>query len=568
MGGGVGFKKLRIVHLNDVYTLEHLPRVKSLVASFQDDSMTLVSCGGDFLAPYVLSTLDHGAGMVEVLNAIPTTHAILGNHECDVPHEALLDRIDEFRGKWLNSNFRALGSSMPEYDIVEINGARIGIVGVLCDYPQLYRASSFNGLVDQIRDPVAVATELASELKSRENCDAIIALTHLDFPDDQRLAQGGQVALILGGHDHQILNTKEGDVRILKAGMNAEQVAIVEWTCGPGLVLEEKSARIVEVKAYPEDAETRRLVDAHMLKVRALDKMVLTTVNELKSELFATTSRLSLPLTSAESRLGECSVATMLCSVLKWELDVDCCILEAGSVRGNQTYDAAFTFAHLKQEMPFLNATGIAAIDGTTFAKMIRESRAKPGPNFLHVDADCIVVDGNVRKVDGSEIKPSKVYSVAVGVDLGFGSSVNQTMIQYAKDQPTRIPSLESAIPAKTVILTFFAQRFWRRLPAFDELCEEDAITFDDLHDAFVHAFMTHESQEDVDAAKQMVKQLIVSFDKDNDGKISRLEYEAIFSRHARRRNYAKCAVRRNSCSTFYLRRDASLIHDDGDTTP
>lgn len=266
------------MHFNDVYTLENFPRVKTLIMKEQargkrDGTLVLVSIGGDFLAPYLLSTLDHGRGMVDVLNSLPTSHAILGNHECDVPHDALLTRMDEFKGTWINSNFSALQSRsgpMPTHDVLELAGWRIGIIGLLCNYPHLYRPSSFDGKAAQIEDPIeTVKAMLTAQLA---HCDKVIALTHLDLEDDRELArQCPSLAAVLGGHDHKVVDVREGNVRIVKAGMNAKQCAIVELD-ESGVV----ETKIVKVSSLDEDLNTKRLVEHHMLKVHALDKMVLT----------------------------------------------------------------------------------------------------------------------------------------------------------------------------------------------------------------------------------------------------------------------------------------------------
>lgn len=52
------------------------------------------------------------------------------------------------------------------------------------------------------RDYVEVGNELAKQLKD-DGCDVIIALTHMRFPNDCRLAENAQgIDLVLGGHDH------------------------------------------------------------------------------------------------------------------------------------------------------------------------------------------------------------------------------------------------------------------------------------------------------------------------------------------------------------------------------
>jgi 2',3'-cyclic-nucleotide 2'-phosphodiesterase (5'-nucleotidase family) len=77
---------LRIVHINDVYELDNLPRLKTLVERCSVGCPNLITTlAGDFLAPSCLSSLDSGKGMIKVMNSIPITHVCFGNHENDVP---------------------------------------------------------------------------------------------------------------------------------------------------------------------------------------------------------------------------------------------------------------------------------------------------------------------------------------------------------------------------------------------------------------------------------------------------------------------------------------------------
>merc|ERR1712224_660493 len=123
--------------------------------------------------------------MVDCLNALPTDYVCFGNHECDVPHESLLERIDEFQGKWLNSNFPEITEprdDMPAYDIVKLvsaNGShvrRLGFIGILCAYPALYRPGAFNGKVHTIQDPQKASLRMA-ETCAVQKADALIPIT-------------------------------------------------------------------------------------------------------------------------------------------------------------------------------------------------------------------------------------------------------------------------------------------------------------------------------------------------------------------------------------------------------
>eukprot|EP00965_Chrysotila_dentata_P230973 6198081-Pleurochrysis_carterae.AAC.2 len=59
---------------------------------------SLSTLGGDFLAPSLLSSIDHGRGMVAVMNAVPIDVVCFGNHECDVPFDSMVQRVNEFKG--------------------------------------------------------------------------------------------------------------------------------------------------------------------------------------------------------------------------------------------------------------------------------------------------------------------------------------------------------------------------------------------------------------------------------------------------------------------------------------
>ena len=77
--------KLTVIQITDVYSLEHLASVKTMVAdakSRSDGTGKVVSVmTGDFLAPYLLSSVDRGDGMMNALGKIPIDYITWGNHE-------------------------------------------------------------------------------------------------------------------------------------------------------------------------------------------------------------------------------------------------------------------------------------------------------------------------------------------------------------------------------------------------------------------------------------------------------------------------------------------------------
>ena len=76
--------RLTIIQITDVYTLEHLASVKTLLAETRSKSAggkVISMITGDFLAPYLLSSVDRGNGMMNALSKIPIDYITWGNHE-------------------------------------------------------------------------------------------------------------------------------------------------------------------------------------------------------------------------------------------------------------------------------------------------------------------------------------------------------------------------------------------------------------------------------------------------------------------------------------------------------
>jgi 2',3'-cyclic-nucleotide 2'-phosphodiesterase (5'-nucleotidase family) len=76
--------RLTIIQITDTYTLENLASVKTLVADIKakaEGSTVISAMTGDFLSPYLLSSVDRGQGMMNALARIPIDYITWGNHE-------------------------------------------------------------------------------------------------------------------------------------------------------------------------------------------------------------------------------------------------------------------------------------------------------------------------------------------------------------------------------------------------------------------------------------------------------------------------------------------------------
>lgn len=91
------------------------------------------------------------------------------------------------------------------------------------------------------------------------------------MPQDKVLCERFDVPLVIGGHDHHVVDLVHEGTRVVKPGCNAENALIVDitWkssapTCKPDI-----SVQLVAVGDYAPDAELQAAVDKAYGHVRA-----------------------------------------------------------------------------------------------------------------------------------------------------------------------------------------------------------------------------------------------------------------------------------------------------------
>jgi 2',3'-cyclic-nucleotide 2'-phosphodiesterase (5'-nucleotidase family) len=512
---------LRIVSVNDVYTLENLPRLATLVKARREEEPAdafLAVLAGDFLAPSMLSSLDHGAGMVDCLNAVGITHVIFGNHEDDVPAAELEKRIAEFRGTWLDTNAHAFGDRLPRTQVIEVGAARVGLVGVVMNDPSTYRDVPFGSRGVEPANEVALRE--AALLRARASCTTVIPLTHQPMEDDRRLAQSSPAfPLIIGGHEHVPFLEQVGSTWIVKAGADAEQAVVIELRWPDDVAsasVPVVTIRLEPVAGYAEDPAVRARVDRHMVQVHELETSTLFT-------LPAGTS-----LSSLGTRHQQTSLGTLVSSTLRDVLGAEIGLINGGGVRASREYRERFTYGDLKAELPFDNELVVVRVPGKVLADAVVASRAHaPGDSgaFLQVD-DGVVVDPvthRVRAVAGAPLDPARDYTVALVRSLFAGLDHIEPLVAFARAHPERIPEEGSGRDAKHVLVEAFALALYRGLPAFDAI--------DTNHDGRVSASELEAALALAanGAPSPLIAGLVMNaVDTDHDRSITREEHAAV----------------------------------------
>jgi 5'-nucleotidase len=230
--------RVTLLQVNDVYqfaptnggTRGGLARVLTLRKQIMSESPhTLFMMAGDTLSPSIESNTYKGKQMIEAWDASGLDYATFGNHEFDFGPDVLRDRMRESHFQWLAANVidkktgQAFGG-MPEFSVREFEGIKIGIFGILL--PDTIKTSRPGPDVD-IQDPCATAARVVPKIRAA-GAQVIVALTHLSMREDKQLAICSGVDLIVGGHEHTLLESLAGHAPIFKMTSDARELGRID----------------------------------------------------------------------------------------------------------------------------------------------------------------------------------------------------------------------------------------------------------------------------------------------------------------------------------------------------
>lgn len=512
---------LRIVSVNDVYSLENLPRLKSLVDHYKaqtDSDALVVILAGDFLAPSLLSSIDAGRGMVDCINAIGVTHVVLGNHEDDVPPKELRSRLKELAPICLGTNVRS-GLDLPRHDVIRVGPIAIGIVGVVMTDPTVYRGKPFGGA------ELAPANEAAMAEAARliaEGCAGVVAITHQAIADDRALATTQRTPpfpVIVGGHEHTPMLVEVDGTWIVKAGSEATHAVItdVTWSLsnGAGPTV---TTRLEAVSEYAEDIALRARVDGHMTAVRVLAGTTLFRVPPGER------------LSSQGTRSKQTTIGSLLCSRLRDCLDAEACVFNGGGIRASRDYPERFAYGDIEAEVPFANEIVVVSMPGAVLRDAVAASRASApleSGAFLQVDDRMVVTGGPdhaVVAIDGAPLAPERVYRVAIVRELLLGLDRIEPLVRWAAANPGCVPPADSGREPKILLVQSFVLGIWRELGGFDALDtdKDDRVTPSQI------ALAVTRRDPSNDHPSVLAELVVTALDRDADRVISRAEADAV----------------------------------------
>ena len=188
------------------------PRVVSKIKSLQNEKKNVLTLNaGDTFQGTIYYSVFKGDADVKMFNIVNWDALALGNHEFDEGDEFLANYLSKLNLDSLNilaanifapeNNF--LENSWSPYTIKEMNGQKVGIIGI--DIVQKTQVSSSPSDEIEFYNEVTTAQKYIDELEGK-GINKIILLTHVGLNNDKNYAsQLSGVDIIIGGDSHSLM---------------------------------------------------------------------------------------------------------------------------------------------------------------------------------------------------------------------------------------------------------------------------------------------------------------------------------------------------------------------------
>jgi 5'-nucleotidase len=306
--------------------------------------------------------------MIDAWNAAGLDYSTLGNHEFDFGPDVLRQRMNESKFKWIVANVidkktgKPFGDA-PAYVIREFNGVKIGIFGLTLEETKV---TSRPGPDVEFLNPCETARKMVAEIHG-QGVKTVVALTHLSMSEDKEVARCSGVDVIIGGHEHTLLESSAGGAPIFKMTADARELGQIDLNIS-------KTTGAVESIDWKVIPVTNKTKDDPQFV--ALNRKYGTLLKEL-SRLVGRSS-VELDARSAVGRTQETNVGDFIADAFRASTGAEVGLMNGGSIRADEIIAAGpITMRDVLSILPFKNKVVKVELSGATLRQALEHGVAR-----------------------------------------------------------------------------------------------------------------------------------------------------------------------------------------------
>jgi 5'-nucleotidase len=301
----------------------------------------------------------------------------------------------------------------PPFVIREIGDVKIGIAGFVLPETQ---TTSKPGANVQFNNFCDTAKRIVPEMRAK-GANVIVGLTHLAMAEDKELAKCAEFDLILGGHEHTLLQSSSAGTPIFKMSANAREMGKFNLNVNRQTgKLESLDWEIIPVnQTVPEDSEFALVADKY---------------KDLLAKLSAKVGETAVVLNaiSADNRQRETNVGNFVTDSFRQALNADAALMNGGSVRADLHFEpGVLTERAVLSILPFGNQVVKIEVSGARLRQALEHGVARsaednepgrfPQVSGIRYTFDAAKSAGNrivEVSVNGKPLEDKKTYTLAV----------------------------------------------------------------------------------------------------------------------------------------------------------
>ena len=212
---------------------------------------------GSGLASYYAQVHQDGSMFARAMNYLDYDYQLIGNHEFNFGNQYRNDILNQLEAKILAANTVNVATGMPEYgqayDIVDIEGVKVGIIGITTSYIKHWEiAQNYEGL--DFLDAFETAKKYVAIL--RPQVDLLILAYHGGLEKDldtfqaiepqtgenqgaRMLQEIPGIDVLLTGHQHREIAQMVGQTSVIQPGYGGEYIGQIDITLDQGRVIKQ-----------------------------------------------------------------------------------------------------------------------------------------------------------------------------------------------------------------------------------------------------------------------------------------------------------------------------------------
>ncbi len=435
-----------LLQLNDVYQFAPvdggsrggLARVLTIRKQIMNESPhTLFLLAGDTISPSIESNTYKGKQMIEAWNAIGLDYATFGNHEFDFGPDVLRQRLLESHFQWLAANVidKKTGkpfADTPEFIVRQFDGVRVGIFGISL---QETLQTSRPGADIDILDPCATAGRIVPKIHAA-GAQVVVALTHLAMADDKKLARCSGVDLIIGGHEHTLLQSLAGHAPIFKMTSDARELGRIDLIIDkPTGKLESIDWQVIPVGDQIQNDPAFAVIEQEYAGL----------LKSLEGRVGRTD--VQLDIRSADVRTRETNMGDFIADTFRRATGSDVALVNGGSIRADTTISpGVLTKRDVLSILPFNNKVVKIEVTGAIIRAALEHGvaslgeEAQPG-RFPQVSGIRYSFDATRKAgsritsiaINGQPLDERKIYTLATTNYVAMEAGDGYVMFRNAK---------------------------------------------------------------------------------------------------------------------------------------